>query len=52
MRLILRYALPYMCCLGAGVLLVVWAAAGVLACLFLRMLLLQRHMSLGVDAQL
>ena len=52
MYLISRYALPYLCCLGLGALMLVWAAAGVLVCLFLRMLLMQRRMSLDVDAQL
>lgn len=52
MYLISHYTLPYLCCLGAGALLLVWAAAGVLLCLFLRMLLMQRRMSLDVDAQL
>ncbi len=52
MYLISRYALPYLCCLGLGALLLVWAAAGVLVCLFARMILQQRRMSLNVDAQL
>ena len=52
MYLISRYALPYLCCLGLGALLLIWAAAGVLICLFARMLLMQRRMSLDVDAQL
>ena len=52
MHLMSRYTLPYLCCLGFGALLLVWAAAGVLICLFLRMLLMHRRMSFDVDAQL
>ena len=52
MRMLEHYALPCVCWLSVGLLLVVYTAAAILVCLFLRTLLSLRPMSLDVDAQL